>query len=91
MSYTRAVYSYKVEFIPGVNFFFEDQLTEIAIVSLIDINGNLVDTRRLPVLPRTQIYKAIHQGLDIDISGYFIQNFSLVEYREENGLEPEER
>ena len=91
MSYTRAVYSYKVEFIPGMNFFLEDQLTEIAIVSLIDINGNLVDTRQLPVLPRMLVYKAMNKGLDIDISGFFIQNFSLVEYREEFGFKLDAR
>lgn len=60
---------------------------QTARVSFRDETKNLVRRQKLAVVDLKELYKAINEGVEIDVSGCLVHNFSLHDYRDQYGLE----
>jgi hypothetical protein len=83
--------SYKLE-IKNVKFVADDGRTcpRTAIVTLFDYEGEEIGTELFGAIESSEIYNMIKEGKDLVLDNYYINDFSLSNYRRHNDLDKKE-
>jgi len=81
-------HNYKVE-VKNVKFISDDGRTcpRTAIITLFGHDGEQVGSELLGAIETTEIYKMIEEGRDLNLDNFYINDFSLSNYRRYHGME----
>jgi uncharacterized protein YjbI with pentapeptide repeats len=58
-------------------------------IAFYDRAGREAEVRDYPIVDREEVFEAIEAGRPIDLSGFYIKDLSLADYRERKGMEDE--
>ena len=80
-------HSYTVEILKKA-FVISDEIkyTQTVRLHMLDSHGNIIDIKDYAYVEAAEIYNDIAAGKEIDLNNCYVKNFSLSEYRSENGL-----